>query len=578
MCIKGIVKNIGYISLFLLAGITKPAPADAYSGKLILASNNEVLGAWQQLAQDGATPELVNQDGGGTKIEWHGGVTLNKYNDTVSGGELLTSQRPGSYYKADVNSDLRATSPDGDTSFAQFSLTNTNDHSVLTQYDTQINTLVVGRTGQDYDIRAGDTALDLSRLAGSTGGMRGMQVQRQFGSSTLISAAAGVLVPSWEELEKAVPRSQYLRDAYAVKLEQALGEATRLFVVQEGYSDEQGSLDSTNALLAAASASVTTAGFSYQQNALSVTGEAATSRWKEVGQTANTSQAYAIDANWTGESYGLYGGYHDTGLYYTSLPGQAQPGLRETFIGGNWTATSWLALTADLRRSENRVADTTASGPSAATSTRTDTVAVAENITFGQQMPGLGLGLRQSASNGKNADGTRKKTIEYSANASYSGQVWSTGLGYDLNKIDDPSTPASSGRTETWTANLGLNLTMGGDETVPPEWAASMNMTGTLQHYINAGISARGSNYSLQMHVQRTQWFILDANYGEGFTTSPLVGGATVRTRIYSVSAAHPFGDQNSLRFYLNNSGTIAGDPTQIYSQKQIGAELIYQL
>jgi hypothetical protein len=580
MYVKRLVKNISYIGFFILASAAEPALANAYSGNVLLASNNEVLAAWQQSAQDGgATPELVKQDDGGTKIEWHGGVTLNKYTDTASGGELLTSQTTGDYYKADVNSDLRAISPDGNTSFAQFSLTNTNDRSVLTQHDTQINTLVVGRTGQGYDIRFGDTALDLSRLAGSTGGMRGMQAQKQLGSSTLISVAAGVLTPSWEELEKAVPRTQYLRDAYAAKLEQALSESTRLFVIQEGYSDDQGSLDSTNAsLLAAARASVTTGGFVYQKNSLNVTGEAATSRWKEVGQNAHNSGAYALDANWTGQSYGLYGGYHFTGLYYTSLPGQAQPGLREAFVGGNWTAASWLALTADLRRSENKTADTTASGPSTATSTPTDTAALAENITFGSQLPGLGLGLRQSVSDTKNSDGTHNKTIEYGANATYSGQVWNTGLGYDLNRIDAPATPTSSGKTETWTANLGLNFPMGGDAMVPPVWTASMNMNGTLQHYTNAGMSTRGSNYNLQMNVQRAQWFILNASYGEGFTTSPVVGGATVRTRIYSVSAAHPFGSQNSIRFYLNNNGTIAGDPTQIYSVRQVGAELIYQL
>jgi len=565
---------------FLLAAALTPSLAKADSSHVILASNNAVLAAWQQTAQAGeATPQLVKQDDGGTTIEWHGGATLNKYTDTVSGGPLLASQTPGDFYKADVNSDLRATSPNGAMSFAQFSLTNTNDPSVLSQYDTQINTLVVGRTGQGYDIRLGDTALDLSRLAGSTAGVRGLQAQKQLGSSTLVSVAAGVMAPSWEELENAIPRTQYLRDTYAVKLEQALGETTQLFVVQEGYSDEQNSLGTGNpSLLAAASASVTTAGFNYQQNALSVTGEAATSRWKEVGQAANTSRAYALDATWNGQSFGLYGGYHDTGLYYTSLPGQAQPGLRETFIGGNWSATSWLALTADIRRSENRLADTTASGTPTASATKTDTVAFAENITFGQQLPGLGLGLRQSSSNAKNADGSHNRMLEYSATATYSGQSWNSSLGYDLNKADTPATPASSGKTETWSANVGLNFPMGGDGTMPPVWSGNLNMSGALQHFINAGASSRGSNYSLQLQVQRARWFILSANYGEGFTASPLAGGATVRMRTYMVSAAHPFGDQNSLRFYLSNTGNIAGDPTQIYSQKQVGAELIYQL
>ena len=573
------IGHLGRIGLLVIAGAAMPAlAAAAPADRVVLADNDTVLAAWQQSA-GGAQPELVKQDDGGTKIEWHGGVTLDRYTDSVSGGTLLTPMRSGSYYKADIHSDLRAITPDGDTAFAQFSLTNTNDRSVLSSHDSQINSLVIGRSGQDYDFRFGDTSLDLSRLAGSTGGMRGVQAQRRFGTSTVVSVADGVLTPSWEELDGAVPRTQYLRHAYAMKLEQGIGDATRLFVTHEGYSDDPNTIDSSNALLTAASASLTTAGFNYQRNNLSVSGEAATSRWQEKGQNAHDSRAYAVDATWSGQSYGLYGGYHDTGVYYASLPGQAAPGIRETFVGGNWSAASWLALNLDLRRSQNRVANAMASGSSTLSSTRTDTVSAQQSITFGQRLPGLSLGLRQSVSNIKNSDGSSSRTAEYGANVSYSGQRWTSGIGYDLNRIDNALAPQSAGRTQTWTANLGANLEFGGDASTPPAWTASMNLTGTLQSYKSGlGTRSNGSSYGLQMHVQRGQWFVLDANYSEAFVSSPLAGGPTVRTRTYSVSAAHPFGAQNAIRFYLNNNGTISGAANQLYSEKQVGAELVYQL
>lgn len=571
------IRYLGCIGLFLLA--VAPTPADAGAAdQVVLADNNTVLAAWQQSTGGGAAPQLVQQDDGGTRIEWHGGVTLDRYADSVSGGHELTPETTGQYYKAQVHSDLNATAPDGDTTFAHLAVTATDDRSVLSRHDTQIDSLVLGRSGQNYDIRIGDTALDLSRLAGSTSGMRGVQAQRRLWGSTLVSAAVGVLAPSWEELDRAVPRTQYLRHAYAMKLAQGIGDAT-LFVTHEGYADDANTLYGGASLLAAASASLTTGGFSYQKNGLNMTAEAATSRWQETGASKQVSRAYAVDATWTGQSYGLYGGYHDTGVFYASLPGQAAPGVRETFVGGNWSAASWLALNLDVRRSQNRVATGPAYAANSSNAGTTDTVSAQQSITFGQRLPGLSVSLRQTVSNIRNDDGSHSRNAEYGASTAYSGQNWTGSIGYDLNRIDNPLAPQSAGKTGTWTANLGGNFTFGGDASMPAAWTASVNMMGTLQRYISgAGGTSDGRSYSLQMHVQRGQSFTLDASYGESFMSSPLSGAPMVRSRTYSVAAAHPFGTQNMLRFYLNNNGTIAGATDQLYSEKQVGAELVYQL
>ena len=570
-------RNKRCINIFLLSTAAIPALAVANPDALILADNNQALAAWQQSADGTAQPELVKQADGGTKIEWHGGVTLNKYVTSASGGTLQTPQTSGSYYNAQISSDLRATSPDGDTSFAQVSLTNSNDRAVLSQYPTQINSLVVGRAGPGYQMSFGDTALTLSQLAGSLGGMRGFLAQKQFGSSTIVSGAAGVLSPSWEALEGVVPRTQFLRNAYAAKVETKWGESTQLFLIQEGYSDDQSSLDSSASLLMPASASVTTTGFGYQKDSLNVTGEVGASRWQESGQTEHSSLAYVLDARWTQQYYGLYGGHHDTGLYYTSLAGQAAPGLKETFVGGNWTAASWLGLNLDLRRSENKLAGSLPNGQTTVNTSRTDAVTTQENITFGQKLPGLNLALQQSVSNGMNSDGGGNKTTGFGVNTQYSGQSWNGGVGYNLNKVANPSAVGLSAKTATWTYSLGRNF-MGEPGATGPAWMASMNASVNVQRYMpDSGGSTSNQNFNLQLHLQRDRWGMFDANYGEGYISSP-VGGAQVRTRTYSVSATHPFGQQSSIRFYLSNNGNIAGAPDQVYSTRQVGAELVYKL
>ena len=566
-----------HINILLLSAAVIPTLANANPDDLTVADNDQVLSAWQQASGTGAQPELVKQEDGGTKIEWHGGVTLDKYVNSASGGSLQTPQTSGSYYKAQISSDLRATSPDGDMSFAQVSLTNSNDHAVLSQYSTQINSLVVGRAGPGYQVSFGDTALGLSALAGSMGGMRGILAQKQFGSSTTVSGAAGVISPSWEALAGVVPRTQYLRNAYAAKVDTGVSESTRLFLIQGGYSDDQSSLGSASSLLAPASASVTTTGFSYQKNNLNLSGEVGASRWQETGQVGHSSMAYVLDANWNTQYYGLYGGHHDTGLYYTSLAGQAGPGLKETFVGGNWIAASWLTLVTDLRHSENKLAGSVPGGQNTVNAARTNSIMTNENITFGQKLPGLSLALQQSVSNGENSDGTGNKTTVFGANTIYSAQNWNGTVGYNLNKLDNPSAAGMSTKNSIWTYSLGRNF-MGDPGAMGPAWMASVNGLVTMQHTMpNVGSSTSSQSFSLQLHLQRDRWGMLDANYGEAYMPSP-VGGAAVRNRTYGVSASYPFGQQNSIRFYLSNNGNIGGAPNQVYNTRQVGAELIYKL
>ena len=323
---------------------------------------------------------------------------------------------------------------------------------------------------------------------------------------------------------------------------------------------------------------MTTTGFNYQKNSLSLAGEAGASRWHETGQTRYSGTAYILDANWVDQNYSLYGGHHDTGLYYTSLVGQAAPGLMETFVGGTWTAALWLGLNMDLRHSENKLAGSIANGQSTVNATRTNAVATQENITFGEKLPGLNLGLQQSVSNGENADGNSNKTTGFGANTLYSGKIWNGGVGLNLNKVDNPSAAGMSAKTSTWTYSLGRSF-MDDPEGIAHAWMGSVNGSVNMQNYMpDGGISTSSQNFNLQLHLQYEQWGTLNANYGEGYMTSPVVGSPDVRSRNYGVSASHPFGQQNSIRFYLINNGNIAGVPNQIYSSRQVGAELNYRL
>jgi hypothetical protein len=556
--------------LLALAASCSTAAAADLSNPFILADNSEVLQTWQEKAAGGQAPDLVRQADGGTTIEWHGGVTLDKYVNSSSGGNLLTPTRSGNYYKAVVQSDLRGTSAEGDLSYMQLSITNTDDRSVLSSHPTQINSLLIGRAGKDYQVTLGDVVASYSQL-GTNVGLRGVGGLKMFGQS-MLSASAGVLAQSWESLANTVQRTQFLRNVYAAKAETQLNDAWRGYVTTQGYSDDKGSLGQGVSLLAPASARATTAGFAYQQGELGVQGEAGVSRWQEEGRQEHKDSALIVDANWRVQSVGLRAGHHKIGRYYSSLSGMAAPGIKETYVAGDWSAAPWVTLTADARHSVNEGALNTVNAQ------KTDALMVGALINFGADWPGWGLMLNHSQSKGKSGNKSASSKNEGNGvSLFYYGEAWSGSLGYTEQKVSSDAAPGANAKTTGWFGTVGRNWS-DGSGVAGGGWTVSTNLTASLQEqHLNAGGSTRSTVLGLGISAQRAGWGSLNASLSDG-TTTQTTGGADLHLRNYQVDAVYPFKGQNSLRFYIRNNQNGGGGVTTNYSDRTVGLQLVVYL
>lgn len=542
--------------VFLLA---TPAAAE----KMLLAANSEVLSNWQQTAGTPQTAELVTQDDGSTRIEWKGGVALDHYQNRATGGTLLNPALNGNFYKAQVQSDLRATALNGNVAYLQVSGTHSDDRA-LQRYPLLLQSAQMGWAGDGYQVALGDVAPSFSSL-GTSLGMRGVLAQKQLGQS-VVSVSAGTLVPTWNSLADAAKRTQYLRNVAAAKFDIPVGSATRAFVSFQGYADDPSTLDQGVSSLAPASGRTSTVGFVHQHEQLTVTGEAGSSRWTESGRSGLSDHAYLLDANYNGPSYTLRGGHHNLGVYYTSLSAQAAPGIIETYLGGNWLAASWLTLQGDARRSKNSVGDGTR-----VNATTTDSASLAQAITFGVDWPGLGFVLNQSLSAGKNVDGSDNRNSGYGAALNYTQPIWNAALSYDLRAVENEASPTSNGKTDTWNWKLGRALT---DNLTNPTWRADLQFSvGMQEQRLDIGDSTRTLQYGVGAAATRVGWGTLNASYTLG-KVKPTGSGADLRNRDYMLEASHPFKSGHSLKFYTRDTRTFSGVPALKNSTRSIGVQL----
>lgn len=551
------------VALYGLAGESRAAD-------IVLAANDQVLAAWQQ--GGGSSPELVQQSDGGTTIQWTGGISVDAYRNSVTGGNTVTALRQGNFYKATAQGDLRSTRADGDIHYLQFSVSNSDDKAVISHAPgTQINTLQMGFAGQNYQVALGDVAASFSAL-GTNAGLRGLLAQRAFGRTTF-SATAGVLADSWESLTQAVDPTRYVRNVYGAKLETAVADSAKVFVSAQGYNDVESSMTAGTSQLAPASGRTATAGFAYQQGSFGIQGEAGSSRWAATGQTSQDDHAFIVDANWNFQSVGIRAGHHDLGKYYTSLSAQGGNGVKETYLNGNWLARDWLNLTADVRHSENGLVAVTT--PPTASANKTDAESLGAVITFGPDHPGWSLMLNQAQSLGKNTDGSANRNRNYGATVSYSDVKWNGTLGYMRGTVTNNSASASNATTRTWQATMGRTWS----DAAPggmPVWSGGVTLGLSRQEQdLASGGGPRTTTWQVGLTGQRAEWGNLTASYTDG-TTSGQTGGGDLRQKSWQLEATHPFKGQNSIKLYVRDNRTSGSTTGADYKEQVTGVQVVY--
>lgn len=218
----------------------EPPPAASSSMPPEPGANAQVLQNWQ--AQTGQAA-WVNDDG---KLEFHGAITVDVYGNSKnipSGNPALSALPQGTFGRATFQGDVRTTSPDGDVTYLQGTVTGTSDRSIMPRYNTQINSLQGGRAGPGYQIAVGDVVAGFSGLSSNLG-LRGLLAARQTERLTM-TGFAGTVAESWESLLNAgaldglAARTRYSRDVFGGKTELQFDDNISGYVTLQSWRDRK---------------------------------------------------------------------------------------------------------------------------------------------------------------------------------------------------------------------------------------------------------------------------------------------------------------------------------------------------
>lgn len=532
-------------------------------------TNDAVVQEWSKNNAGASSPSLTQQEDGGTKIEWHGGISVDNYtNDIASQNSFGSSLNQGNHTLAQLQSDLRNTTQSGDVNYFQLSATSTNDRAVLSQYPRQINSVQVGRAGAGYILSVGDVAPNFSSL-GSALGVRGLIGQRQVGQ-VAISAYAGVVAPSWEYIESRVPRTQLMKEVQGAKVEYSFTEKLKAYVTGQHGMDKADSADI--AVLAPTKIHSGSIGFQYLDNDYQLTGETALSHFQQEGEQSRNGHATIVDGAWRGQTVSLRGGYHDLNAKYISLSQAAQPGIREGYAGADWVLASWISLGVDLRNSKNFTL-ATLFNPSQMTDT--DSGSVRANINFGANHPNWSMSVQESVSNSRDPRNQRSYREQSTINLNYAQEKWNAAIAYGLAKEQSEANPRMDSHTDNWQASVG-RLFNNQDAISMATWSINTNLSASLQNqHLSDGLETKAFLSSFNISAQRNDWGLLNVMLGNGFNTRPL-GQSTLRMTTLQIDGSRQLGTRGNIKLYAREVRRNMNDAALFADERITGVQLSY--
>ncbi|NOT17718.1 MAG: hypothetical protein HOP20_06585 [Sulfuriferula sp.] len=566
--------NIRIVLLLVYTGGSYVALSSVYADDA-LSTNEATTSTWQQGNASAPVPVLVQQVDGTTKLEWHGGATVNYYNNSVetAAGQFGTPLNNGSFYNLQGQSDLRSIADNGNVDYFQIGVTRSNDPAVLSLYHQQINNVQVGRSGPGYLLAAGDVAPNFSSLSSALG-LRGLIAQKQL-DQTSVTGYAGVVVPSWEYLGRQVPRYQLIRDVRGVKVEHAFSPTFKLYGTGQYGAEREGTADIPGLMpTIVRSGSV---GFQYNAATYQVTGETAVSHFEQQlfglqEADKRVGLASIIDGSWRGQSLSLRAGYHDLGPGYVSLSQMASPGIREVYTGADWVAAPWISVGADLRNSKN-ISLATLFSPSQLTDTNSANVRA--NINFGSAYPGWALSVQQNISLSRNPVDQLARNQQTSLGLNYANQNWAASLSFGLGIMRNEAATVYDSDTSTWQGSISRNFNNMTD-LLPASWTVSANLSASLQSQdLLVGDTAKAYNATLGLSGQRTGWGVFNVSLGNGYNTRPN-GLSTLWMTFLQADFSRPLTEKVSAKIYLRNTRRNIADPTLAAEEQNIGMQLGY--
>ncbi|MDB5804632.1 MAG: hypothetical protein JWN73_1954 [Betaproteobacteria bacterium] len=537
-------------------------------------SNEAIAQAFAQAG--GATPQVVAQPDGSTRIEWHGNATVDVYGNKINsaGGTTTSPLTSGTFGRSVFQSDLRGIGPGGDVSQFQLGMTFSNDRSVLSQTSHQINNLQLGRAGPNYQISVGDVMPNFSTLSSALG-VRGLMASRQFGN-TGVSGYTGVVAESWEALGEQIYRNQLVREVYGVKVDHAITPGLKVFATGQEGSDRSDSITAPGVIgtLQPARVRAGSGGLTYQDGPWQLSTEAAMSGYEQTGLPGRHGHAFVADGSWRGTTVTLRSGFHDIDTNFVSLSTAAQAGIKEGYVGGDWTAASWLSLGSDLRRTKLATLDF-AGIPS--TITRTDSGSARATVNLGPNWPGWTGNLQQAESRIFDALGQRARNEQSSAGVNYASPTWTSGFNYGLSKVRSAGAALSDSDTESYQLMLGRSFS-NANANEPASWTLNLNTSGGMQRqHLLAGGDTVTTNYSVGISGQNTRYGSLNLIFTGGEITQ-LTGLPALRQRGVQLEALHPLSARAAVKVYSRDIQRNIGDPLSGATERVTGIQLSYTL
>lgn len=552
-------------------------------------ANAQVLQNWQ--AQTGQAA-WVNDDG---KLEFHGAITVDVYGNSKnipSGNPALSPLPQGTFGRVTFQGDVRTTSAEGDVTYLQGTVSSSSDRSIMPRYNAQINSLQGGRAGPGYQIAVGDVVAGFSGLSSNLG-LRGLLAARQTERFTF-TGFAGTVAESWEALLNAgaldglAARTRYSREVFGGKTELQFDDTTSGFVTLQSWRDRTGSanLAPGSTALAGTAASV---GAKYTTQKAGLTLEAARSSQQDVsvggagfgpvagvaGPSAiGTGSALTADGTYRFDALGLRAGYHNLSTGFASLAQTVAPGVREWYVGGDWTVTPQLTWSTDLRHALSRIA---ATAFSAASANELDSLTNRLNYNVAS-LPGLILGLNDTRNKGKDAQGNTNTNVQTTANVGYAFDVWNTQASVGTGQSRNPATPLSDSNTQQWQFGLGRSFTDTQIEGITG-WSASaqFSASGQSQRLVNIGTQVRTLVVGVTGNLQSKQYGNLSAGLQRQTTTQSLAGAATLVTTSFTLDWSRALTRQWTVKTYARINNRNHGDFIQQADERVVGAQGVYQ-
>ena len=560
----------------------------------VLASggNEDALKAWQAASGSQIVPDVVKTPDGESKLEWRSTLAVDTYNNDIKpppaplgSPPFATPLNTGNFAKTVFATNIRLIEPGGQVNFAQFTLAASNDRSVVSRYPNQLNSLQVGRTGQGYQIGAGDTAISFSQL-GTTLGLRGLNVQQQLGDWTF-SGYGGTVSDSWEALYNRTPldnspaRSRFTRRVLGTKIEYSLAMGLKAFATVQGYSDNVESLNTERISQQPTDARSLSTGLSYQDGPWTVASEVALSKFDERYQLARKGDAIVVDGTYRQTSWSLRGGYHDIDPKFVSLSQSVPPGIKESYVGGDLTAAAWVTLGVDYRNAASRTAGLILLAPPAdpalpspfpvmATSALTRSLTSRANINFGAAFPGLALSLSNTANRGQDVQQHVNRNLNSNAALSYSSSSWSGNVSFLAGKFANNGTPQGDSTSSGLQAQLGRNYA---GDIIP--WSIGWSLTAgeQIQKLTFVGTETKSRSHGLTLNGQRAEWAQFTLTY-QGSSITQTTGGPDLITRSVQLDVVKQFGQANSFKAYLRGSQRNVGDVALRTDERVVGMQL----